>query len=273
MQHGSRYLIPLLLSTLMMIASGVGAAVTQDDAGSGGDAGDSQDNALLLPGPGTYDGAFGVNDPADWYRLEDSSPEDAHCALLDVKANAPTDVTLEADGHRVTGRATEDRPLRVSLASPFASHIDHGFEPAKTNVLDSGMREYTFTTDTLSIWELETLSKNDSDDAPERSGSGPLPEDCAFGQLGNGDTSDTYTFDALAGDNIVFSLADTGQQEITMTVLDPAGNIVDGGVDSLLGTSIDTSGTWSVTLSVDGGNTVYYLLGDCRPHCVIDIGS
>lgn len=55
-------------SIVLHVGSGGNGQIVKDDAGSGRDAGDSNQNALMI-NPGRYSGGFGSDDDEDWYKF------------------------------------------------------------------------------------------------------------------------------------------------------------------------------------------------------------
>lgn len=292
----------LVLATPLLGAQG--AIPIEDDAGSGGDAGDSPSEAVELGAEGEYEGHLTIPTDADWFALEVAGEGEPICAEATVDGEALANVTLGATGQTLAegptvddlalAEATHDptEPLAVGLASPGVNTTFLGFTPQYTlpdgSGPHAGIGQYLFDLQVTDV-DPETIGSDNGpnvDDAPalddvnDRANLPPVTGACVAGQLGtDGSQADAYAFEAEAGEYVTLSLAtseDTSTDTTTVGLVAPNGTEVltleDGDVTRVL---VEESGTWAISLTSD--HDVAYGVGlsqddddppPCRPTCM-----
>lgn len=291
----------LILATPLMGTQG--AIPVEDDAGSGGDAGDSPSEAVELGGEGEYQGHLPIPTDADWFALEVSSDGDPVCVEATIDGEALANVTLGATGQTLADGPTVDdlalaeathdptEPLDVGLASPGTKTTFLGLTPQYTLPDGSGphvgIGQYLFDINVTDV-DTDTIGSDNGpnvDDAPALGdvARADLPNAtgaCIAGQLGtDGSQADAYAFEAEAGEYVTLSLAtseDSSTDTTTVSLVAPNGTEVltleDGDVSRTL---IEESGTWAISLTSD--QDVAYGVGltqddddppPCRPTCM-----
>jgi hypothetical protein len=297
----------VLAAALAASVTGVhGIAPLRDDAGSGGDAGDTPDEALPLPEAGTFQGNLSTPDDADWYSLPGDGSAVCVSATIDGRSVANATLAAERPGAELppentpSAEATHNptESLEVGLASPDVERVLLGLTPQYTLTRpaapDLALGGYTFDLELAAV--AGTTADELAEDPDAGQGPGDVPDQgssveppavessCTAGNLeaadgGSGD-ADAYRFHADAGDRVVVSLA--AQEETsgatTMDLVTPAGKeqatLTNGDV---VETTVEETGNYTLSLANGQGNQVEYGFGittdddgppPCRPSCM-----
>lgn len=265
-----------IVGTALVLLASVAAADSPYDPGQGRDASDSEDAPTLLPGFGAYHGDLPAGDQ-DWYGVD--TPGAPACIVATATATAGFDLTLASRGqspHRVTTAVPPNLETRLAFAGPAMTRALVNVARGATDA------RYDFT---LQGYGLDSFGGEDggtAGDAPALPGGAlPVPGPCFKGAVGLKDTADVYSFSALAGDQIVYSLAAPTASSPSLQVLDGAGAalgaVPSGGIGSV---RVPSTGTYFLAVSVPlDSTTANYLVGiigpdpppgnPCRPHCAI----
>jgi len=241
----------------------------QNDAGSGQDAGDSPDAALVVGGarrtwsanltpPGT---------DADWYRRDVAS---AFCAVASATTNSPGEIILASDPARETAvRAPVDPPTPTThaLAAPSGRMPFFGLEPmslvqtyGSTSSGPPSPGRYTFEFSTRSHAELDPEGDGESPEAGATAAtSAPLSAGCAAGRLQSsaGDIEDRYHVDITQAIEMTFSFAIASGAPADVTVLSPS-----GATRATLSTGetatvwLSEPGRWTIVVAYEGAAIV-----------------
>lgn len=240
------------------------APISQNDAASGQDAGDSPANALLLTGAQRKWSA-NLTPPGsdtDWYRLGASG---AFCAVGEATSTATGQLVLTSDPARTAATQTTAEPHRASrlvLAAPSGAPY-LGLEPATMFSLVEGRARpspghYSFSLSAASYADLDPQRDGESPEAGSTPATAaPLADGCSAGRLGAGDVDDRYHLDVTDGAELTLSFAVASGDAASARVYSPTGVLVhtvaSGGTANLW---LDQPGRWSVVVSNDGGRAL-----------------
>lgn len=280
----------LLLTTA--VASAGSLVPLQDDASSGGDAGDAPANATELSGPGTYEGMLFPVADADWYVL-DSPFDRALCYQAMVGGQVSANVTLsltEGLQPAVQRPISPGLQLDLGLAAPTTAQVFLGLEagPAGSGLspIALGLGTYRFDLQTLTLDDLGPGDAGTGADAGhETSDAVPVPAPCFSGDLGSdGDDRDVFLFEAEQDEHVALSLAQAATGPVRLSLVSPSNEIKaqveEGGFTDV---PLDETGQWLVVAEVTEGETSTtsfdYMVGltingpeppPCKPTCATE---
>lgn len=311
----ARY-VPVLIVILLGAAVGVGltfpartvgaqgGAPGQNDAGSGSDAGDTPQVALLLPGARRMWSAnlTPTGTDADWYRL---APTGAYCAAADATTSAPGLVSLLAEVDRNPGASRSSSPhatLRLALAGEAGTRPYLGIEPPPMMLMAASSAtpspgRYTFALGASSHAQLDPEADGESPEAGATPAtSAALAAGCTAGRLatGAGDAEDRYHIDVASARELTLSFAIDSGDPVEARLIAPSGAtyaVLQSGESAEVWAG--ETGRWTVALAYPGATgpiplpgtllrgasevmETTYLLGltdgpepePCRPTCV-----
>lgn len=281
----------LLLTTAF--ASAGSLVPLQDDAGSGGDAGDTPGTATELPDEGTYEGMLFPIGDADWFVL--STPLDrAICYQSIVGGQTSANVTLsltEGLQPAVQRPILPGLELDLGLAAPTTSQVFLGLEPGPGGSAVSEMAlsfgTYRFELQMLTFDDLGSGDGGTGGDAgDEASGAVQVPAPCFSGDLGSeGDDRDVFSFEAEEDEHVALSLAQASTAPTRLSLISPSNEtkaqIENGGFADV---TLDETGQWLVVadLAEDEESSLTefdYMVGltingpeppPCRPTCATE---
>ena len=236
-------LVALLLLACAAVASlGVPAApptagalpgASQNDAGSGQDAGDTPASAILV---GSARRAYVANltppgMDADWYR---HAVDEAFCSVADATTSSSGVLTVSADaGGRVSAsRFVEPhRSARLALAAPAGHTPFLGFEPTALRAAIEGDAtgrdpgRYTFNFQSFRLADLDPEADGESPEAGAfPAASVPLPGECLAGRVSSpADAEDAFHLDVAGSRVLTVSFALAGPGDARLDVLSPTG--------------------------------------------------
>lgn len=220
----------LLLTTLMILGV-ANAHHAQNDAGSGGDAGDTHATALALSAYGSYTGELHAShDTLDWYTMADPQSGPA-CVELAESSDKPRGITLIVRDEGVERSAAAVHGDNGASKLAFAaSDIDQSWfsvDPAPTSGTSARSGPYSFT---LTAYRGVTTADAGTglDAGAERAKAIALASGCHGGRLGYGqialDTVDYYRIDMNAGDRLLATLGANASAPLGMLLEDANGN-------------------------------------------------
>lgn len=254
--------------------------MNQNDAGTGGDAGDSRSAAtpILL---GSYTGNLAPSDE-DWYVANSATTN-----LVCVEASATGDqsgwLVVGAEngnnGRKASARFAPGVTARAGVAAPTLERAVAGLVPSSSQ---TGAFGYQFSLGIVGVPDPsvgDALSGTDAGSSLTNALAVSTP--CFGGRLnslsGTEDSTDTYKVTAAAGDVITYSLA-AGLTNVTLRLVDSAGNTVAPSIAS--GQSAESpvlsSGTYFLVVGSSTLDPAVYLVGmvvgppdpnGCRPYC------
>lgn len=277
--------LAVLLVATSVTAAGL-PAVLDNDAGSGRDAGGAPADALVLPGPGRYQGGLTPPSDADWYRLPIAGVTPA-CIDVSIQGAAIARTTLTSEGepgYRTTHDLLSGTRLGLALALPTRMDVLLGIEPTTlSNGADISAGTYDFN---LSVRGLDDIKLGDGGTA-EDAGSTPataakIEDACVGGTLNAsaGDEFDLYQFEGAQGQHYELSLADDPLAPAALSLLSPSGdvvaNVTSGHVQPVV---LNETGQWVVKLTPTTTGMTPYLFGmsgfrgppeppPCHPMCL-----
>lgn len=207
---------------------------SQNDAGSGQDAGNTPLQALLVPSvQRTFTGNLTpAGTDTDWYRHETTA---ATCTQAQATTSIATQLTIANDAQRnhTTSRGAPARQaVALALATPAGQTPFFGVEPGLTSpalvttVDTSG--GYTFSFQSFGLSDLDPRGLGEVPEAgATRATAVVVPGPCFAGRLASsvGDTVDQFYFDVSAPQDITlsFAIATTGASHVRL--IDPAGTL------------------------------------------------
>jgi len=194
---------------------------SQDDAGSGGDAGGDFRTALEVETDASISGVLGDSDTADWYAFD--IPAGSTLALALVPENDAQDMEIQLrdyeesrlwDAENVTAR----RPAQVTKVVPVEQVGVYG-------VGVSGRGAYTLD---IAVQPQDDGGSGD-DAAADIGGAVEISVGTLFaGLVGDMDRSDWYTFDVAAGSVLTVSVApDAGTMGLEVGLHDAEDSLID----------------------------------------------
>jgi hypothetical protein len=262
------------------------------DAGTGVDAPDSEDQALLLSGPGTYMGTFASSTDADWYRL-DSPAGVLRCLELDASSSAFAAVMMNADTKAASGYVTPSAPFVGALALKNEESVTIGFERLSANGsgvagLDQGNYNFSLNRRTADSM-LNGDAGTGTDAGPVLGQALAAPAPCFAGTVGVGsDHRDVYSIAGTAGHELTLSFEDRSLPgyedddddedewpDVLLFLFSPQGDfegyVVPGEAKTF---DLGETGSWTMAVQETGSPTDY-LIGIvdsdpppvCRPTC------
>lgn len=226
---------PMRLRALLLIAVLLGglasAAPSQNDAGSGGDAGNTRAQALALSAYGAYTGELkNSDDTSDWYTITDA-PSGPACIEMRESSEKIRGTRLTiVEGAMEKTVTAEHGDNGMSVLAIAASEVNASYLNINSGYgsgVNARSGPYSF-----SLNAYRTVSTPDAgtgiDAGNNRANAIPIAAGCHGGRLGYGqialDTIDYYRIDLQAGDRIVASLgADLGAP-LMMLIEDTQGN-------------------------------------------------
>lgn len=277
-----------LLTILIAVSAVAVGDHPQNDAGSGGDAGDTRDAALLLPDYGAYEAQTTPHDKSDWFAVDDAT---AGPTCVEVEFGGGNNVTSTLIVETPSGERTVSTyspggkrdTLAVASSEVLASDMHFTPSPNNPNSGDPARPgAYSFT---VSAKRSATLADagTGTDAGSERADAIALGDGCHGGRIGVGelqvDQVDYYQVFISAGEALTYSLGADPSAPVQILLQDAAGNA--------LQTAIGPDGI--ATYTVDTDQTVYlqtsttkldvsqfpYLVGievgppepGCHPYC------
>lgn len=288
--HRSLLVVVVLLAAP---AAGVVGDALDNDAGSGGDAPDSPDEALGIA-PGTYEGNLTADEDGpqdqDWYRVQASgasgsngdAPGGAVCTSANVTASDPTRLHL---------RDPDDEEIRFDAQVGPAGKSLGLVRSASTNPLVGLSEVDPFSLTSYDVEVQVTRASEVPDQASETLLDRPeqTPGSCFGDTLDADDSHDVWTFQVNETTQALVSLGSESAREEILEVRDPNGTVVEtlnstDGVDAVE-LDLDETGQWSLDVSVaesvDMPSKSSYLVGfsmadpeeeeeeqGCRPNCM-----
>lgn len=277
----------LLLTTA--VASAGSLVPLHDDAGSGGDAGDTPGDATELSDPGTYEGMLFPIGDADWYVL-DSPFDRAICYQAIVGGQVSASVTLsltEGLQPAVERPISPGLQLDLGLAAPTTSRVFLGLEPgpggSELSPIASSFGPYRFDLQMLTFDDLGPGDAGTGEDAgDEPSDASPVPAPCFSADLGSeGDDRDVFLFEAEEDEHVALSLAQASTGPVRLSLISPSNEtkaqVEDGGFTDV---TLDETGQWLVVAELAEQETSLtgfdYMVGltvngpeppPCKPTC------
>lgn len=280
-QKTGRVVLACILSAIMATtATADPGAGPQNDAGSGGDAGDVRANATAVQTAVRYAGALRPND-VDWYAAPVGATG-ASCIVARVQASAPTYFALGAEGGSSVGtaviRAEPDRDAIAAVAGmgPLTTTLRSALVPGGPN-----FGSYGFQIDRVGIPAGAGDAGSPTDAGDSAAGAIPVAAGCVHGRLsvlGSVDLRDMYSMQVGAGEVVTYSLA-ANYDGLSLTLLDALGETVGPALVPGQLATVTTSSPGTHYLSVsrtsavgDVGYVAAMSLGPepsgCRPYCV-----
>lgn len=212
------------------------AGLSQNDAGSGGDAGDAPSGAVLVANVRRVFTANltppGVD--SDWYRHE---METAFCSVAKATTSSAGTLTLtaDADGSPRVSRAVEPRrSLEIAIASPAGGTPFLGFEPGSSFAAASTDGEvapdpgrYSFAFQSFRLSDLDPEGDGESPEAgPAPAGAAAAPSGCSAGSVSSySDAEDWYFLDVASARELTVSFAVAGSSGGRLDLLAPSGEV------------------------------------------------
>ncbi|MBW3581769.1 MAG: hypothetical protein KY455_01600 [Euryarchaeota archaeon] len=259
-----------------------------NDAGTGGDAGDSRSSASLLMGFGLYEaGHIGMD--IDWYR-HPPALDDVACVRLAASGASINDRILEAGPWSLSSMDTPT-VMGVAVASLGDSYV--AFNDARPH---QGVAEkYSFETRKVATTMVGGDGGSGGDAGSKPSEAVPLMDGCTTGALTNGpDNVDLYSFRARSGDRLVFTLGVDDSASAWFALIGPDGGEVsvaeagesiahhveeDGkwylavaNTDNRRSTTETVTATTAAGAELDGDSgSLPYVIGACRPLCLLTV--
>ena len=235
-----------------------GSPGSQNDAGSGQDAGDTLELALLIPNAHRTWSAnlTPTGTDSDWYRVAAGS---AFCAVASATPQSPGSVALTGGSLSDAVRRPADahQTTRLVLAAPGGDIPRFGMLPPSVMLMASEEGNgpptpgrYTFSFTTQSYADLDPEADGESPEAGATPAtSEPLPAECTAGRLAASDTADRYHFDVADARDTTFSFAIASGGDAQARIVAPDGTtfatLASGDVVDVWA---DTPGRWSVVV-------------------------
>lgn len=281
---GARVRVLVILACL-----GIGTAIAAqpNDAGSGTDAGDTRDNALLLASFGSY-GGNAQNHDVDWFRVNHASSE-PQCVRAEAGGAEVFSTAVSAkwgDEARTVGTLSPaNGKSKAGLTVPALGSAYLSVKPSQAASSKGGAYDFSLaTTSVPSPSSGDALTGTDAGSTV--SGAIQVPGSCFGGWLSFlslSDAKDVYAISARAGEVITLSFATASDAGLAkLSLVDSLGSsladpIPSGGV---LAFSVPADGTYyAVTAFTTSSRAdVGYLIGvivgppddpgpGCRPYC------
>ncbi len=197
----------------------------QDDAGQGGDAGDSFETAFEISSGDAVEGLLGGDDNTDMYLLE---LEEGSGGLLTIEFENDRDSTrraqlvVEFEGSTISSSRTQPN------AEQTVSHLFDGEQSGFVEItVNEGPADYRFTV-TLEPQDDAGLG-GDAPDSLADAWEVPVGEELT-GQVGNDDSGDYYLFTHPGTDLVIsFTVSAESDRRVRIEISDPAGSRVGGG--------------------------------------------
>lgn len=286
-----------LLVVILLVAApaaGVVGDALGNDAGSGGDAPDSPDEALGIA-PGSYEGNLTADEDGpqdeDWYRVQvpgstgdngDPSGGGAVCTSANVTASDPARLHL---------RDPSDEDVRFDAEIGPAGKSLGLVRPASTSPL-IGLSEvdpFSLTPYGLDVQvtRASEVPHQASETMPDQAEQ--APSSCFGDTLDADDPHDAWTFEIDETKQVLISLGSESGREEILELRNPDLEVVEtlnstNGVDAVQ-LDLEETGQWSLDVSVAesvdtpsrSGYVVGFSMADpeeeeeehhCRPHCM-----
>lgn len=252
---------------LLLLTASLGYSLSsnkENDAGSGGDAGDTLDTAYRLPAWGAYEGAMVKHNTirdTDWYRAPPIVETQAmQCVEFTGAANMWTNITVVArtpNGDLVTNPGfIPDKRTYVYGGIAVPALMDAWLGNVPNDHTSSGdptrPGNYSFS---FHDYDAASLGSGDGgldgDAGNSFSNATPAPAPCFSGILKTnlGDSRDIYSFTAKGGTSVGISFALPGDQEALLGLYDSAGvKLAEVASGSITHVPITTDGTYYVSV-------------------------
>lgn len=233
-----------------------------DDAGSGGDAGESLLGALMVSSSSReYRGALTPpTSDRDWFRLAGAPDGPAFCARGSVASGVASRAALSAHSDRpyeVSGQIGANADVQLAFATPAGDGLWLGVEPvlsatstdggAKTK--ESGPAQYRFTLQAPTVQQLDPEAEGGTPGAKVLSGP------CFAGRLApsGGDVSDEWLLQTTSARRGTFSLAQAESLAVAMDLYAPNGPLratIRSG--DIVQVDLDVNGWWRLVVRPEG---------------------
>lgn len=228
-----------------------------NDAGTGGDAGDSPEAATRLEAYGTYAGMLNSKKDADWYGWRPASSSDTPlCIAATVTGDALSHVSLvaqSANGDSRTVKAStgnESLSSTAAVAFPASASTFLGFVPVENPAGGDPTRPGSYAFDIRAL-RASDITANDAGlpgDAGMNIGSArPVGAGCFGGVLAAADQRDVFSFQGQTGQVVTVSMHDVVASGARMSLLGPSGSRI---------ATVPSNGVFVATLTESG---TYYL--------------
>lgn len=260
------------------------------DAGTGADAGDTPENATVLPEAGNYSGILWPPGDADWYELSPPPTRSAcFAAKIGGEATATGILTRNVELNPAVDRPVEPtKVLDLGLSSPGASPVLLGLVPNETPAGPVSVGTYEFEL-TVVTADQPGPGPGPGDAGTDRDAGGDAPSGiptegpCLSGTLDSDtDPRDVYLFSAKEDDRVALSLAQAAIAPARLTLVSPAeGEIAEIRDGEFTDVQLNATGQYQVVAELVGRPAmleVDYLVGltingpeppPCRPTCLI----
>lgn len=233
---------------------------TQNDAGSGTDAGDTIDAALAIANAQRTWSAnlTPAGSDSDWYVVDATS---AFCSVTSTSTQSPGSLALtglDSLAAAVRRPASPHEATRLTIAAPAGHSPRLGILPPSMTLTASQSGggpptpgHYGFSFATRTYGQLDPENDGESPEAGATiATAAALPADCAAGRIGSSDPSDRFTFDVADVRDMTFSFAVASGDAAELRILTPTGatfaTIQSGGVADVWA---DQPGRWSAVVA------------------------
>jgi hypothetical protein len=188
----------IVIATLILFAWFAGSVVTapseQNDANSGGDAGDTFTDATLI-NPGTYDGWLGSGDRKDWYKF---SVNTGYIINVDLSSPLGLNFDLKLYGLGESVRATSDNE---GSCAEYVSYVaDSSGEWRIKIYIKSGSGNYSFS---VSITDQNDANSGGDAGNKFKTATPINVNETYSGYLMPSDTQDWYKFNVTSPDDYI----------------------------------------------------------------------
>lgn len=215
-----------LVLTGLLLASGAtfGGNSWNTDAGTGADAPDAPESALLIA-EGTHIGRANSPKDADWYRLSDFT--ELSCIEVVGAGNTRSDMHLANGAYDFVVGLPEAQAVELAIASSGGARALVGFTPTPNPAGNEPSRPGLYGFD-VQRWIPADLGPGDAATGGDAGGHTqtaiPLDKDCTAGTLSPraGDAVDAYSFEGVGGDIIGLSFAGVAEAPLFLSLLSPS---------------------------------------------------
>lgn len=263
---------------MLVLLIGTASPPSIADPGADQDAGDSPEEATVLPEEGTYNGTITTLDD-DWYRL-DIEEDHTVCLRVVLEGDIASTITLSPNSQLDPAVSRDMAPGKVLDMAMAIEPTDTAFLGIEaSSLLDTG--DYTFDLQAFTVFELPWDEGGDGDAGDSPSDATPLPGICQVGHLSpkQGDTADVYSFEIGEDEHLGLSLIQVGASPVELELISPVGEVVtsitDGAFEDV---TIDQAGTWYLSFQTSStDDPVAYIGGitingpeppPCKPTCL-----
>jgi hypothetical protein len=270
--------------TVILVTAGLAVSDQfANDAGTGTDASNDRANPTMLASWGSYWGNLTSHD-ADWYGVNNTSAASGpFCFELDATGPSNVLATLGYRGvgvdHAVTAPVSPDasHPISLFLAASQAPTAYAGL----TTTTDYTGPQLRYQFNLTGTATPPSVAPNGPTPHGLLTNAVPLPGPCAAGALdplgGLGHTTDVYSFNGSAGQQIVYSLGSTAS-DTQLRVVDGNDAVVAPaiGPDAVGNATLPATATYYLVASESASTSVVgyvaALLGPgspCHPYCAV----